>query len=157
EIDGSRIKLKDLLAREYADQLKQMKDLSQVLVTYRFESLPQALRTALPPDYDDALFEYPQHEREQAQRVDEIIGINQDKEEETKQGVTEEDEIQPGEEASSEAMEQFRRTSREIEIVGGTVNPQYPGSYILAGTLRQASTGDLKPVALVATQDTLVL
>lgn len=157
EIDGSRIKLKDLLAREYADQLKQIKDLSQVLVTYCFESLPHALRTALPPDYDDTLFEYPQHEREHAQLVDEIVGGNQNEGEETKQDGTDEDGIRPGEYTSSEEMEKLRRISRSIEIVGSTVNPQQPGSYILAGTLRQASTGDLKPVALVATHDTVVL
>ena len=41
-------------------------------------------------------------------------------------------------------------------VAGVTPNPDKPHTYIIAGTTRKESTGDIKPVALRITSDTKI-
>ena len=57
QLDGSRVKLKDYLAEPDRAALGETENPETVLVTYRFDAMPRALRVAIPRSYDGALFE----------------------------------------------------------------------------------------------------
>ena len=57
QLDGSRVKLEDCLAAPDRTAHRQAKDPEAVMVTYRFDAMPRALRVAIPCTYDGALFE----------------------------------------------------------------------------------------------------
>ena len=56
QLDGSAVKLKDYLSKADREALAQV-DAEQVMVNYRFDAMPKALRIAIPNTYNDALFE----------------------------------------------------------------------------------------------------
>src|SRR5207244_5732246 len=57
QLDGSPVKLKGSLSASDGAALQQAGDPDVVVVTYRFDAMPRALRVAIPNTYDDALFE----------------------------------------------------------------------------------------------------
>src|SRR5207248_2930151 len=59
ELDGSMVRLKDYLSKSDQQALQSAEDARQVMVTYRFEAMPRALRVAIPSTYSGALFEHP--------------------------------------------------------------------------------------------------
>jgi YegS/Rv2252/BmrU family lipid kinase len=57
QLDGSQVKLKDQLLGPDRTAYRQAGNPDSLMVTYRFDALPRALRVAVPSTYDDALFE----------------------------------------------------------------------------------------------------
>jgi YegS/Rv2252/BmrU family lipid kinase len=62
ELDGNFIKLKDYLPKKDYEAIQQTGDLEQVMITYRFDALPQAITLAIPRTYSGELFEHPDQE-----------------------------------------------------------------------------------------------
>ncbi|HEV8410203.1 MAG TPA: diacylglycerol kinase family protein [Gemmatimonadaceae bacterium] len=56
QLDGSAVKLKKYLNSAARDALARAGDPSKVMVNYRFDAVPAALRIAVPRDYNGALF-----------------------------------------------------------------------------------------------------
>lgn len=59
ELDGNFIKLKDYLSKKDYEAIQQTGDLEHVMITYRFDALPQAITLAIPRTYSGELFEHP--------------------------------------------------------------------------------------------------
>jgi diacylglycerol kinase family enzyme len=57
-LDGSAVQLEDYLNKSDRDALRQEQHREQVMVKYRFDAIPHALRTAIPRIYDNTLFEH---------------------------------------------------------------------------------------------------
>jgi len=57
QLDGSAIRLKDYLAKSEYEALQHATTSERIMITYRFDALPQALAVAIPNAYNDALFE----------------------------------------------------------------------------------------------------
>lgn len=51
-------------------------------------------------------------------------------------------------------LEKLLKAGRQVVITGKVSNPAQPGSYIVAGTVTKASTGEARPVAVVITKST---
>ena len=56
QLDGSAVKLRKYLTESARDALARAGDPARVTVNYRFDSVPSALRIAVPGDYDGSLF-----------------------------------------------------------------------------------------------------
>lgn len=56
QLDGSAVKLKDYLNTADYDALQKGGNAEQVMVTYRFDAMPHALRVAIPRAYHNELF-----------------------------------------------------------------------------------------------------
>ena len=56
QLDGSAVRLKKYLNSAARDALGRAGDPSKVMVNYRFDAVPAALRIAVPKDYSGALF-----------------------------------------------------------------------------------------------------
>ena len=58
QLDGSAVKLRKYLTAKAADAFARAGDPAKVMVNYRFDAVPAALRIALPVDYDGTLFRH---------------------------------------------------------------------------------------------------
>lgn len=135
QLDGSRVKLKDYLAAPDRAALRRADDPAAVLVTYRFDALPRALRLAIPSTYDNALFESPtagpQHVDADAART-EAIG-------------------------SAEQIDALLEHGRKVTVVGVGPNAERKGGYVVAGATADKKTGESKPVAVRMHQSTTLV
>src|SRR5207249_10313694 len=57
QVDGSAMELTDYLSETAHEAVKQAGDLTQVMVTYRIDTLAHALQVANPRTYDNTLFQ----------------------------------------------------------------------------------------------------
>ena len=57
QVDGSAVELKDHVRKSDWAALSEAGKASEVMVKYRFDAMPGALRVAIPNTYNDALFE----------------------------------------------------------------------------------------------------
>src|SRR6266566_912982 len=57
-LDGSSVQLEDYLNKSDREALRQEQHREHVMITYRFDAIPHALRTAIPRTYDNTLFEH---------------------------------------------------------------------------------------------------
>src|SRR6266496_6495089 len=57
-LDGSAVQLEDYLNKSDRKALLQEQNREHIMVTYRFDAVPHALRTAIPRTYDNTLFEH---------------------------------------------------------------------------------------------------
>ncbi len=57
-LDGSSVQLEDYLNKSDREALRQEQHREHVMITYRFDAIPYALRTAIPRTYDNTLFEH---------------------------------------------------------------------------------------------------
>ncbi|HLJ34495.1 MAG TPA: diacylglycerol kinase family protein, partial [Ktedonobacteraceae bacterium] len=159
QLDGSAIKLKDYLSKADRKALAQA-DAEQVMVNYRFDAMPKALRIAIPNTYNDALFEKAHladsnqaaeadHEREQhekeAQSTEENAAHNTDKRTEEEQ------------QKALEQVKTFLENGRNVKIIGAAPNPERKHTYIVAGSVTKESTGEAKPVAVCIDDNTTII
>ncbi|GAC1371476.1 MAG: hypothetical protein PVS3B1_21120 [Ktedonobacteraceae bacterium] len=138
QLDGSALALSDCLDDEDRAALKQAKDPASVLIEYRFDVLPQALPVAIPRTYDNTLFANAPH----------------DTKEHTTEPPTIHDETTPP--ITQEDIHALVEESKQVTVMGVTQNPDKRNTYIIAGTTRKESTGDVKPVAVRVTKDTKI-
>lgn len=139
QLDGSALELSDCLSQQDAEALKQVEDLAKVTVTYRFDVLQQALQVAIPHTYDNTLFTNAPHAHEE--HAPETTAKDE-KASEVAQHI------------SQEQLDALLKQSKSVTVAGTTPNPEKQYTYIIAGTTRKQSTGDIKPVALQVTTET---
>jgi hypothetical protein len=145
QLDGSHVKLKDYLAEPDRAALGQAENPEAVLVTYRFEALPRALRVAIPRTYDGALF-----------------GGESGKESEpgTRRGRAGEDGVGAETAGSGDAQRYPEEAAavleqgRKVTVIAGGPDPERKGAYIVAGQTSDKKTGATKPVAVRVDHDT---
>jgi hypothetical protein len=136
QLDGSRVKLKDYLAEPDRAALGETENPEAVLVTYRFDAMPRALRVAIPRSYDGALFEG-----------------GAGKEGEPEDGVGGDT---PGSEGGQQAepVDALQEEGRKITVVAAGPNPERKAAWIVAGATPDKDTGESKPVAVRIDRDT---
>jgi YegS/Rv2252/BmrU family lipid kinase len=145
QLDGSRVKLKDFLGGPDRTAIEQSGDADTVMVTYRFDAMPRALRMAIPRTYDGALFE------EGAEKTQALATEQQ----------------HPGADAEVEAtasgkarrqgpeeLDALLEHGRKVTVVGVGPDPEREGTYIVAGGTSDRKTGESKPVAVRIDHDT---
>ena len=136
QLDGSAMELEDCLTDEESAALKQTKDAASVMVTYRFDVFKQALPVAIPRTYDNTLFAAT-HDTDNEQPS--IVSSLHDG---------------AGQAATQEQIDALLKGGKQVTVSGVAPHPEKNSTYILAGTTRKESTGDIKPVAVRITADT---
>jgi hypothetical protein len=114
-----------------------------VMVTYRFDVLPRALRVAIPQTYNDALFE-----RDSQSEAGEI-----------QQGRDEAlaDEVHESAPFSPDQMRKMREDGRKVSVVGAVQLVDEKDVFVLAGTVYRARTGENRPVAARIDATTIIV
>lgn len=174
QLDGSAAKLKDYLSKQDYQALQQVGG-DQAQLTYRFDALPRALNVAIPTTYNNELFEHARgkeaHTDEQQASADEhsMTGLQHHTEEVLTQPASQ---LEPQEEherqeqtspvltlerETAETATALLENTREVAVVGKVADPERPHTYIIAGRTKKVTTGELKPVAVVANEKTLLI
>ncbi len=140
QLDGSFVKLKHRSTASDRAALKEAKDSEALMVTYRFDARPSALRAAIPCTYDNALFEE---------------GSGKEKAPATEQKHPERDAVhaearESGEEARKgpAQIDTLLEQGLKVKVVAVGPNPGRKGTYIVAGSAAEKETGESKPVAV---------
>jgi hypothetical protein len=154
QFDGSAVKLNDYLSKADRKAL-QGGDPEKIMVHYRFDAMPRALRAAIPCTYNDALFEH-----------SEGAGPSHPTQEE---GTQQQDERQEAKEQESEdarslhpevaaLAEHLADQGRRVSVVGVAPNPDSKReTYIVAGGMPKKATGEIRPVAVRIDDRTTIL
>lgn len=177
ELDGSTIKLKDYLSKEDYAALQEVDDLESVKVTYRFDSLPEAVEIAIPRTYSGELFEHGNNaEGNHAHKVDTVeepakrTGEQEPDEqtelqEHTSHHVTgslqaehtqKNVQTKPASGETVQLVDALLDKGRKVQVVGKAPNAAEPHTFIVAGHTpkRSSKAGDTTPVAVVINQKT---
>ncbi len=159
ELDGSVVKLKDFLRKKERKALEQAGDADKVVVRYRFDAVPAAVRMAFPCTYDGSMFEKPSHRApfeqaaQQRQQVEKkIAALQQAQQEQQQEGQN--GQTQP---TFASQAEELQKQGRAITVSGVTPDPHRPGAYIIAGTYQRKNDGKIEPAAVCVDDHTLVL
>jgi YegS/Rv2252/BmrU family lipid kinase len=155
QLDGSAVKLKDYLSKADRKALAEA-DAEQVMVNYRFDAMPKALRIAIPNSYNDALFEKDHHE----DSADQTSPAQEQQEGQSAEAnVTHHDEKRSEEEKQKELeqVKMFLEHGRKVKIIGAVPNPEKKGTYIVAGEVTKEMTGEAKPVAVCIDDNTTII
>ncbi len=137
QLDGSALELSECLNDDDKEALGQIEDKAKVTVTYRIDVLQQALPVAIPCAYDNTLFANAPHATTETARDGK-----------TNSG--------PEARLPQEQIDTLLKQSKQVTVMGVTPNPDKPHTYIIAGTTRKESTGDVKPAAIRVTPDTKI-
>jgi diacylglycerol kinase family enzyme len=156
QLDGSAAKLKDYLSKADREALAQA-DAKQVIVNYRFDAMPKALRIAIPNTYNDALFEkaHLAHSVEAKQAQEQQETEEQEAEEHTSQHDKKRTEEQ--QQKDLEQAKMLLENGRKVKIIGASPNPDKKDTYIVAGTMTKEMTGEAKPVAVCIDDNTTII
>lgn len=146
-VDGSIIKLEELLRKSEQNALQRINDASQVLVNYQFDAEPQAMQVAIPRTYQGPLFEKSPHEEPSQlispQQRDEPASMSQQ--------VTRRVEQIQG------PNQRTHKPEYKITIVGVVPHPAEKQTYIIAGRYKQHNTEETEVVAVLVDAQTLIL
>jgi YegS/Rv2252/BmrU family lipid kinase len=149
QLDGSPVKLKDSLSASARAALRQAADRDAVMVTYRFDAMPRALRVAIPYTYDDALFEDgPSEEKALAL---EHRPPGEDAARAGARGYRQEQHL------AAEQIGALLESGRRVTVVGAGPNPARAGTYIVAGGTSKKSTDEIRPVAVRVDDATILV
>ena len=154
QLDGSAVKLKEYLNSAQKAALKAVENPEKVMVEYCFESLPQALRVAIPRTYDNTLFEesIPPLQTKPVEVQSAPSGVEQ---QEIDNGATSEVASAPTP-AASEHVATPRDEGQQVCIVGVNRDARH-NTYVIAGTIKQPLTNAIKPVAVVVDKQSTIL
>jgi len=150
QLDGSAVKLKDYIRKSDGEAL-QKEDLGRVIVNYRFDAFPKAVKMLVPSSYDDTLFQ--KHQPAAASTVQhETKSVFSETPKEGKAAQkkrTKPDVEQP-------RLEALLDNGRKVIVIGGAPNPAKKYHYILAGGEIKQATGDSCPVAVLIDHKTAI-
>ncbi len=159
QLDGSAVKLKDYLSKADRKALAQV-DAEQVMVNYRFDAMPKALRIAIPNTYNDALFEKAHLvDSEQAAQADHEREQQEKEAQTAEEKATHHDEKRSEEEQQKELeqVKMYLENGRKVKIIGAAPNPEKKDTYIVAGEVTKEMTGEAKPVAVCIDDNTTII
>ena len=187
QVDGSSVKLKDYLSKEDYARLQTLADPAKVMITYQLSALPKALDVAIPYTYNDELFEHAgvhKHAGEALHKPDgkevqarSLVKSQQPLESalqqytvavETKpesqlmhsgeQETKHEEESKPEEEVNAPGfIRDLLQNGRKVTVIGKVPNPAHDHTFIIAGSIRNPMTDELRPVAVVVDAHTTLL
>ena len=144
-LDGSSIELEDYLSKSDRKALRDAQDKEHVMVTYRFDAVPHALRAMIPHNYDNTLFEHaPQHE---VSSIEDRQCADKDN---TEQQLTMQSE-------SSDLLNMLQEQGYKVRVNGVVQVPSKKQTTIIAGNTVKQRTGETRPVAVRIDEDTIVL
>jgi diacylglycerol kinase family enzyme len=148
-LDGSPVQLEDYLNKSDREALRQEQHREHVMVTYRFDAIPHALRTAIPRIYDNTLFEHAGRQEESysdtQQRTEKDTVDQDDKPHEKLQG------------KSTDLANMLMQHGYKVKIIGIATMSNKRQTRILAGSTVKQRTGEVEPVAVRIDDDTIVL
>jgi YegS/Rv2252/BmrU family lipid kinase len=159
QLDGSSVQLEDYLSKADCKALRQAPDRAQVMVSYRYDAVPHALRVALPETYDNTLFEHsrgdPRGRPGNNSQIDEQqpgVGARFIAPE-PHDGQREE--IQR--EASDDLVNVLLEDGYKVTITGVVMATAKRQRYVMAGHAVRWQTGETMPVAIRIDEDATVL
>jgi diacylglycerol kinase family enzyme len=148
-LDGSPVQLKDYLSKPDREALRREQHREHVMVTYRFDAIPHALRTAIPRTYDNTLFEHEGRQEESytatQQRVETETPYQNDKLHEKLQS------------EPTNLVNMLVEHGCKVKLKGVATMLDKRHTTILAGSTVNQRTGETRPVAVRIDEDTLVL
>ncbi len=150
QLDGSATQLEDYLSKADREALQRAPDRAQVMVSYRFDAVPHALRVALPKTYDNTLFEHSSYAGE-IHTADE----QQPAQAPSEQHNREDDEIQR--QASDDLVNALLEDGYKVTISAVVTAPGKRRRYVIAGQTVKQLTSETKPVAIRIDDDAAVL
>ncbi len=159
ELDGSVVKLTDFLRKKERKALEHAGDADKVMVHYRFDAVPAAVRMAFPSTYDGSMFEEPAHKKpferaaQQRKQREEKLAAQQQEHQEARQA----GQVGQGGQGFSKRVEELQKHGRKITVVGVAPNPHHPDTCIIAGTYRAKDDAKVEPAAVCVYEHTLVL
>lgn len=148
-LDGSLIDLKDYLDTSDLDTLSSLHSKEPIMVSYRFEAEPHALRIAIPRLYDGTLFLHPR-----AQEQPQPLPIQQGDESAAQHQPPPFERSQPH---SPQDIDLLQQQGYEVTVVGVAPNPEKKDTYIIAGTMRHHETDDVTPIAIRVNASTIAV
>ena len=154
QLDGSAVKLKDYLSKADRAAIEQSGNPEQVMVNYRFDAMPHALRVAIPSNYDDALFEHSSNKEAvhtSTMQVADEEAAQQKRNEAAPEKSTEQTD------AELARLSALIDNGRDVVVVGVTRIAGKKPTYIVAGNSTKQNTGEIKPVAITIDEDTTMI
>jgi YegS/Rv2252/BmrU family lipid kinase len=143
QLDGSAVKLKDYLSKADRAALAQVDNTDNVMVTYRFDVMHQALQAAIPSSYNNVLFE---HTHEQLYTVMGETPQTGDGEQQQTNSKTEQTDVTQT--ISSQQINTLLENGYTVTLIGAVQQAGEPHVFIAAGTTIKQQTGEMKPVAV---------
>ncbi len=151
QLDGSVVKLKDYISKADGEALQQ-EDLGRVIVNYRFDAFPKAVKMLVPSNYNDALF----HKQQPGDALTEPHETKSVFAETPRDGnVAQKKQLKP--DVEQPRLEALLDNGRKVIVIGGAPNPDKKQSYILAGGEVKQATGDSRPVAVLIDRKTAIM
>lgn len=148
QLDGSAVRLNDYLNKSDRNALQSAENAGQVMVSYRFDAMPNAVQVAIPSIYDGALFEKPvaveKHRAHSQQQESEDIA--------QQTHIHVEEALQESQERIAALLAHGHR----VTVRGVASQPQKQHTYIIAGTVPHQMTGDTTPVALCVDENVTI-
>lgn len=155
-LDGSTVKLKDYLSKSDYGKLEHAGNAEQVMVTYCFDAMPRALDVAIPHSYNQELFEHAHGEHQNDTDASHVEPRTKEQEEQRLKQHTHE-EPASAEKEEPDLADSLLEHGRKVTVLGVASNSAKKPRYVIAGHAPKLSSGELKPVAVVATDKTAIL
>ena len=148
-LDGSSVQLEDYLNKSDREALLQEQNREHVMVTYRFDVVPHAVRAAIPRAYDNTLF---MHAGQQAES-------NTDMQLRAEKHTVDQDEKPRGklQGESTDLVNTLMQQGYKVKITDIATMPKKSQTIIVAGSTDNQRTGETIPVAVRVDEDTIVL
>ena len=148
-LDGSAVQLEDYLNKSDREALLQEQNREHIMVTYRFDAVPHALRMAIPHTYDNTLFEHMGRQEESytdtQQRMEKGAVDQDDKLHEKLQS------------ESNNLVNMLMEHGYKVKLTGLATMLDKRHASIFAGSMVNQRTGETMPVAVRIDEETLVL
>jgi YegS/Rv2252/BmrU family lipid kinase len=151
QVDGSIVKLEDYVCKAERDALRQVNDSGEVMVSYRFDVVPKAVRMAVPRTFNGTLFQTAAHNdhnqgsgAEQGDKQTSSVQRND----------VQQEEFQDGNQQGSSLPQQ---QEYQLTVIGVAHHPAKPDSSIIAGRYKKQDTDESEVVAVRVNDRTLVL
>ena len=148
QLDGSAVKLKDYLNKDVYKQVLEHANAEQVMITYRIDVEPHALRVLVPSDCSSELFERPEAEQ----------SVTEGKELSVHEKDRQSEESQRIRDSESGAVPGSLVRGRQVTMIGKAVQVEIKKqpAYVLAGTTPKLSTGEQRMVVVVINKKTVL-
>lgn len=149
-VDGSVINLEELLHKSEQHTLQHSSDIKQVMVNYRFDTKPRALRMAIPRTYDGSLFARSPRTGNSHQLLQSQLG--------ERVSTLQHNTTQPeqGQCDNQHRFQSQQETAYKVTVVGVAPISEKQNTYVVAGHYKKQDTGDAETVAVRIDDRTLV-
>ncbi|HEY6287427.1 MAG TPA: diacylglycerol kinase family protein [Ktedonobacteraceae bacterium] len=144
-LDGSAIELEDYVSKSERKGLRDAQDKEHVMVTYRFDAVPHALRAMIPRNYDNTLFGHAS--QPEVSSIQDRQRANKDN---TEQQLTMQSE-------SYDILNMLQEQGYKVKVNGVAQVPSKKQTTIMAGNTVKQRTGETRPVAVRIDEVTIVL